>query len=171
MPRHPHGHLAGSLLAGLLVLGCSTPSPEPFLLEVGAETVEVEIGGNGKPWIVCVAGVGGSLHSFDPIHKELCKRGSVLRYSRAGHDSSSYSARPKNFATILAELEAVIDAAGIPDCFVLLGHSFGGLIIRAFATRHPGRVAGLLSIDPTFEGLCVLYFSWMYFQYTWRTVL
>ena len=151
MPRHPKGHLAGSLLVALLLLGCSTPSPEPSLLEVGAEAVEVEIVGNGKPWIVCVAGVGGSLHSFDPIHKELCARGSVLRYSRAGHDSSTYSTRPKNFATILAELEAVIDAAGIPDGFVLLGHSFGGLIIRAFATRHPGRVAGLLSIDPTFE--------------------
>lgn len=153
MPSHPQGHLAGPLLAGLLLLGCSTPPPPlgTSLLEVGAETVEVEIGGNGKPWIVCVAGVGGSLHSFDPIHKELCARGTVLRYSRAGHDSSTYSQKPKNFVTIVAELEAVIAAAGVPDGFVLLGHSFGGLIIRAFATRHPQRVAGLLSIDPTFE--------------------
>ena len=86
MPSHPQGHLAGPLLAGLLLLGCSTPPPPlgTSLLEVGAETVEVEIGGNGKPWIVCVAGVGGSLHSFDPIHKELCARGTTLRHSRAG---------------------------------------------------------------------------------------
>ena len=155
MPSLPQGRLIEPLLPGLLLLGCSAtptlPPPEASLLEVGTEAVEVEVCGSGEPWIVCVAGVGGSLHSFDPIHEGLCARGTVLRYSRAGHDSSTYSRGSKDFETILEELEAVVDAAGVPEGFVLLGHSFGGLIIRAFATRHPARVAGLLSIDPTFE--------------------
>lgn len=158
MTPHPRGELSfltGSLLAGMLLLGCTSPPAGPpvgtSLLGAGPETVEVEICGGGAPWIVCVAGVGGSLHSFDPLHPELCERGTVLRYSRAGHDSSSYSQGPKDFETILGELEAVVAAAGVPDGFVLVGHSFGGLIIRAFAARHPEKVSGLLSIDPTFE--------------------
>ena len=153
MPPRARAHLAGLLLASLPLSGCAAPPHRAgaTLLNVGAETVEVEIGGDTKPWIICVAGVGGSLHSFDPIHKGLCARGTALRYSRAGHDASTYSLRPKNFVAIVDELEAVIGAAGVPDGFVLLGHSFGGLIIRAFAARHPDRVAGLLSIDPTFE--------------------
>ncbi|MDG1048783.1 MAG: alpha/beta hydrolase [Planctomycetota bacterium] len=155
MRSHPKGHVAGSLLVGLLALGCSAPpGPVPAgtsRLDVGVEAVEVEIWGHGEPWIVCVAGVGGSLHSFDPIREGLGARGTALRYSRAGHDSSTYSHGPKDFEAILEELEGVVDAAGVPDGFVLVGHSFGGLITRAFATRHPEKVAGLLSIDPTFE--------------------
>ena len=32
---------------------------------------------------------------------------------------------------------------------MLVGHSFGGPLIRSFAGRHPDEVAGLVYVDPT----------------------
>jgi len=141
--------------ATLLVAACAAgpqrDAAAPPLLQVGEDRLAVEVAGSGSPWIVCVSGVGGSLGSFDPLWAELCARGRTLRYSRAGHDGGSYARGRKDLDGTVDELEAVLDAARAPERLVLVGHSFGGLVCRAFAARHPERVAGILSIDPTFE--------------------
>jgi pimeloyl-ACP methyl ester carboxylesterase len=36
---------------------------------------------------------------------------------------------------------------------VLVGHSFGSFIVRAYAARHPGQVAGIVLVDPPTEWL------------------
>jgi pimeloyl-ACP methyl ester carboxylesterase len=41
----------------------------------------------------------------------------------------------------------VVDRCGL-DRFVLCGHSFGAAVIGAYAGRNPGRVAGLVFVDP-----------------------
>ena len=49
---------------------------------------------------------------------------------------------------IAAELHALLTAAEVPPPYVLVGHSFGGLTIRAYAASHPEDVAGLVFVDP-----------------------
>jgi pimeloyl-ACP methyl ester carboxylesterase len=49
---------------------------------------------------------------------------------------------------MVADLRALLHSAGIPPPYVLVAHSFGGLIIRAFARAHPDEVAGLVFVDP-----------------------
>lgn len=147
------------LPTALLLLAACTTAPRtgdqdasaPTLLQVGEDHLAVEVAGSGAPFLVCVAGVGGSLRAFDPLWPELCARGRTLRYSRSGRDGGSYVRGAKDLDGTVDELEAVLEAAGAPERLVLVGHSFGGLICRAFAARHPERVAGLLAIDPTFE--------------------
>ncbi|MFI5497041.1 alpha/beta fold hydrolase [Actinoplanes sp. NPDC051859] len=51
---------------------------------------------------------------------------------------------PSAFADELARL---LDEAGITQPVVVVGHSFGGNIVRLFAGRHPERVAGLVYLD------------------------
>jgi pimeloyl-ACP methyl ester carboxylesterase len=38
--------------------------------------------------------------------------------------------------------------AGEPPPYLLVGHSFGGLVMRIVASRYPDRVAGLVLVDP-----------------------
>ncbi len=47
------------------------------------------------------------------------------------------------------EIFAALDAAGEKGPFVLVGHSFGGLLVANMARRHPERLAGLVLLDPT----------------------
>ena len=113
--------------------------------------IHFEIKGSGEPWIVLVNGSGLELHSLDTIFEDLSKETTVLRYSRAGLGKSTFSNKEKNFDTQINELELLIKKLEVPEPFILGGHSFGGLIIKAFAGKNPSKVAGLLSMDPAFE--------------------
>jgi pimeloyl-ACP methyl ester carboxylesterase len=55
---------------------------------------------------------------------------------------------PRTVGRIAAELHELLSAAEVPPPYVLVGHSFGGLSIRAYASRHPDDVAGLVFVDP-----------------------
>src|SRR6185437_13614471 len=46
------------------------------------------------------------------------------------------------------ELEALLERAAFPAPYVIVGHSFGGLIARLFQQRHPDLIAGLVLVDP-----------------------
>ena len=74
-------------------------------------------------------------------------------YDRAGLGWSDVPSCPRRFARILDELDTVVQQVGIGEACVLVGHSFGSLVVRAYGARHPGRVAGLVLIDPPTEWL------------------
>ena len=48
---------------------------------------------------------------------------------------------------IVADLHALIEAAGLERPLVLAGHSFGGLIVRLYALTYPEDVGGLVLVD------------------------
>jgi pimeloyl-ACP methyl ester carboxylesterase len=48
---------------------------------------------------------------------------------------------------IAQELHALLDAAAAPGPYVLVGHSFGGYVVRAFARLYPDDVAGMVFVD------------------------
>ena len=52
---------------------------------------------------------------------------------------------------IVAELRTALQRLGIDPPYILVGHSIGGLFVRAFAGLHPGEVAGIVLLDPTME--------------------
>lgn len=120
-------------------------------LEINGNRVQVEKKGTGLPVLVCVAGYGGSLASFDSVFNKLSTFTTVVRYSRAGLGKSSYTNKNKDFDTIVQELESLVRAMNIQQPFILLGHSYGGLMIRSYAKRHPEQIAGLIFDDATFE--------------------
>lgn len=51
------------------------------------------------------------------------------------------------------DLRAVLDAAELEPPYVLMGHSWGGLVARLFAHRHPEQVAGIVLVDATHEDM------------------
>ena len=55
---------------------------------------------------------------------------------------------PRTAGRIAEELHVLLRTAGVPPPYVLVGHSFGGLVMRLFASRHQTDVAGLVLIEP-----------------------
>jgi pimeloyl-ACP methyl ester carboxylesterase len=52
---------------------------------------------------------------------------------------------------MVAELHALLEAAGIERPVVLVGQSFGGLLVQLYAYSHPEEVAGLVLVDSAHE--------------------
>jgi pimeloyl-ACP methyl ester carboxylesterase len=52
---------------------------------------------------------------------------------------------------IAGELHALLQAIDETGPFVLVGHSFGGLLVRTFGANYPDEVAGMVLIDASSE--------------------
>jgi pimeloyl-ACP methyl ester carboxylesterase len=58
---------------------------------------------------------------------------------------------PLTSATQAHELHALLDAIGEQGPFVYVGHSYGGMIARAFAATYPDETVGLVLLDASSE--------------------
>jgi pimeloyl-ACP methyl ester carboxylesterase len=98
---------------------------------------------------------GGASWSLDwhPVQAEVAGFTRTLAYDRAGFGWSDPGPRPRTAERLLSELRALLARTDVPPPYVLVGASFGGHIMRLFAHRHPGEVAGLLLLDARHEAL------------------
>ncbi len=73
----------------------------------------------------------------------------VCVYDRAGRGWSDPAPEQQDGFAIATDLNAVLTGAHEAPPYVLAGHSFGGLYVRAFAARYPNQTAGLVLLDAT----------------------
>lgn len=101
-------------------------------------------------------------------HGLTATRGSVVHGSRAleraGHAVVTYDARGHGdsgpapgdggygYPELVDDLEAVVESQVGEGRFLLGGHSMGAHTAIAYALRHPGRLAGLVAIGPSYPG-------------------
>jgi RNA polymerase sigma factor (sigma-70 family) len=67
-----------------------------------------------------------------------------VRYDERGSGMTEWDIRDLSAERRLADLEAVIDAAGITEPITLLGMSHGATVCIQYAARHPERVARMI---------------------------
>jgi pimeloyl-ACP methyl ester carboxylesterase len=73
----------------------------------------------------------------------------VCAYDRAGFGwSDPIPAGPRDAAAETHELHTLLHNAGEAGPFVLVGHSYGGRVMKLFAASYPEQAAGLVLIDP-----------------------
>jgi pimeloyl-ACP methyl ester carboxylesterase len=70
-------------------------------------------------------------------------------YDRAGLGDSDPVALPRPISEFTTDLHAVLTAVPVEKTYLLVGGSFGGLIVTHYASLHPGNVAGIVLVDST----------------------
>jgi pimeloyl-ACP methyl ester carboxylesterase len=85
--------------------------------------------------------------NYRPLQEELSATTRVCTYDRARYGWSEPDPEPRSGEQIVDELEMLLDAAGEAGPYVLVGHSFGGLVVLMYAEHHPDDVAGVVLID------------------------
>jgi pimeloyl-ACP methyl ester carboxylesterase/DNA-binding winged helix-turn-helix (wHTH) protein len=83
--------------------------------------------------------------------RELSARYQLVRYDERGCGLSDWDVEDFSLEAWVADLETVVDAAGL-DRFVLLGISQGGPVAITYAARHPERVRGLILYGTFLQG-------------------
>jgi pimeloyl-ACP methyl ester carboxylesterase len=81
----------------------------------------------------------------------------VCSYDRGGYAWSEPGARPRSFSQLALELHTALDRLGATAPYVLVGQSYGGLVVRGFAAQYRSEVVGMVLVDAVHEDQRVIY--------------
>jgi pimeloyl-ACP methyl ester carboxylesterase len=82
-----------------------------------------------------------------PAIPELSKLGPVLAYDRHGIGESDPDSQPRTIRRVETALHDLLKTMGVAPPYVLVGHSWGGILIRGFSELYGPEVAGLVYIE------------------------
>lgn len=159
-------------IAALLLAGCGTTTDRKTpalgdyagLVTIGdGREMYLECRGTGSPTVVLVSGLDSAAdvwtgYEADPslaVFARVARFARVCAYDRPGapvgdnlRPSRSTPVRQPTTAQDAArDLHALLRAGGEPGPYVLVGHSYGGLITRIYAAQYPAAAAGIVFVD------------------------
>lgn len=142
------------------------------LVDIGGKRkVYVECRGTGAPTVVLIAGRSDRAQTWqtqaDPkkpgptVFSGVARFARVCAYDRPGTftvqrnhvepTSSTPVSQPTTAAQGVNDLHALLAAAKVHGPYLMVAHSYGGLIARLYASSHPGDVSGLVLVDTLTE--------------------
>ncbi len=128
----------------------STPGEAASVAEavdIGGRSLFVECRGDGGPTILFLHGDGGDrTHGHHLLHA-YSERHTVCVYDRANMGLSDAAEGTQSGEDVIADLEAMLDAADIPGPYLVVANSFGGLVAELFAAERPDQIAGIVLVD------------------------
>jgi pimeloyl-ACP methyl ester carboxylesterase len=135
----------------------------------GGRKLYLECRGSGSPTVVLEAGNGDradiwSVDEVQPGSGRTMVLPGVARFTRVcaydrpgtvepGPSRSDPAPTPRTARDMVADLHALLRAARVPGPYVLVGHSFGGLVVRLYASSYPRRVVGMVLVDAAHEDI------------------
>lgn len=125
--------------------------PPGTLVDLGSHKLHLRCVGSGSPSVILEAGAGDFSTVWAPVQEIVSKRFRTCAYDRAGSGWSETGPEPRTMKQEVYELHALLDSARIPGPYVLVGHSYGGLLVRLYAERYRDDVSGVVLVDPTHE--------------------
>lgn len=124
------------------------------MVDVGGVKLHIQCDGErraGAPLVVLEAGAGNGLKTWSKVFEPIAQFARVCAYDRPGLGTSERTPQPRTARQAVDSLHAWLQAADERPPYVMAGHSYGGAIVRLFASRWPTEVTGLVLIDSTHE--------------------
>src|SRR6476469_4430844 len=151
--------------------GTATSGDFAGLVDIGGRRLYLACKGSGTPTVILEAGAGNNGDIWSEVDPKAATQTSVFdgiaqftrvcAYDRPGtiagsetieRSRSDPAPMPRSAGDVVADLSALLTAAGVRPPYVLVGHSFGGLVVRLFAsTLTPDDVVGLVLVDAAQE--------------------
>jgi pimeloyl-ACP methyl ester carboxylesterase len=122
--------------------------PPGKLIDIPNGVLHFQQIGNEGPAVVLESGLAATSLSWVLTRAEIGSFARAITYDRSGLGFSKPSKGPHSLAQMLTDLHDLALAAHLPRPFILVGHSFGGLLVQAYAHLRPEDVAGLVLVDP-----------------------
>ncbi len=120
------------------------------LVQVGEYRLNFQVIRGGNLTVLLEA--GGGMHSAEwtKLAPELAHKtgATVVSYDRAGFGKSDLPETPYNMREEIDWLWKGLQKLGLDKNLILVGHSFGGWMIRLFASEHPEVTRGMVFVDP-----------------------
>jgi pimeloyl-ACP methyl ester carboxylesterase len=127
------------------------PRPAGRMVDLGGWRLHVQHAGRGGPAVVIEAGSGDFSFDWTLVTGPVSRFTTVCTYDRAGYAWSDPGPGPRTFRQLTWELHTALRKAGVPAPYVLVGHSYGGFLVRAFAQYYPTEVVGVVLAESMHE--------------------
>ena len=113
--------------------------------------LHVNCQGQGPVSIIFEAGLNDFSVHWYRVQSLLAQHTQTCSYDRAGLGWSEISQNPSSLQNMVNDLEVVIQSVNNGQPLILVGHSYGALIIRRYAQLHPENIRALVLVDPANE--------------------
>jgi pimeloyl-ACP methyl ester carboxylesterase len=127
------------------------PYPPPGrLVDVGGWRLHLNCTGEpagAGPTVILEAGQGDFSVEWSLVQPGVSRIARVCSYDRAGDGWSELGPHPRTFRQVVYELHTLLEKAGERPPFVLVGHSYGAWLVRAYLSTYPSEVAGLVLVE------------------------
>lgn len=149
--------------ASLFLAGCALPAPAPHaqtadrIVDVGDAQMHAVLR-PGRPDVVILLEAGATLDagSWAKVIAAIENQtdATIIAYDRAGMGRSTPLATPYALRDEVARLHRLLGRLAPKRKLVLVGHSYGGFLIQAYANLYSAEVAGMVYVDAnTIEGI------------------
>ena len=129
----------------------AVPRPPGKLVDVGGHKMHVWCSGAGSPVVVVENGLGDFSTDWSLVAAGVSRFTRICVYDRAGYAWSEPGPLPRTFDQINLELHEALRRLEEHGPFVLVGHSYGGAVVRNFPVAYPRDVDGLVLVDTIHE--------------------
>jgi pimeloyl-ACP methyl ester carboxylesterase len=144
------------------------------LVDIGGRSLYMECRGQGSPTVILEAGFRSRADYWTDdliqpgvprtmVFPGVAALTRVCAYDRPGTttfiDGTLLPSRsdpvtmPRTALESVHDLHALLQAAMVPGPYVLVGHSYGGMFARLYASTYPSEVVGMVLVDAFSEGL------------------
>jgi pimeloyl-ACP methyl ester carboxylesterase len=135
----------------LATLSCATAQHTAIqgdgFVEGPAGKLHVSDGGQGGVPVVFIHGLGSDANAWRDTLSQVRRSRRAIAYDQRGHGQSD---SPRNgiytIGALVEDLDLVARRLDLSK-FVLVGHSFSGTVLTAYAAKHPDNVSQLIYVD------------------------
>ncbi|GAA2588789.1 alpha/beta hydrolase [Microbacterium binotii] len=126
------------------------PLGEPDTLRLpDGRSLSLRRAGSGPSTVVFESGMGFSSAAWGRVLPPVSRVARTICYDRAGIGASDGDTAPRTLERLTDDLGALL--ATVPTPLILVGHSWGGPIVRTLAARQSLDVRALVLVDQTDE--------------------
>jgi pimeloyl-ACP methyl ester carboxylesterase len=128
-----------------------TYKPADQMVDVNGIQMRLDCRGSGSPTVVLEAGGQSWSTHWRLVQDEVAEFTRVCSYDRAGSGWSEPVDEELNPQHAAEMLHALLENGGEKPPYLMVGHSFGGVFIRAFMAQYPDEVVGMVFVDSSHD--------------------
>ncbi|MFK7892106.1 MAG: alpha/beta fold hydrolase [Granulosicoccus sp.] len=113
--------------------------------------LHVDCQGSGSVTVLFEAGLGGNSMEWKPVQDVVAEHARACIYDRAGYAWSDPSPYPRDARTLAHEAHILLQQIGVEGPLILVGHSFGGFVVRELALIRRDDMLGMVLVDASHE--------------------
>lgn len=125
------------------------PPPGKFV-DIGGWRLHINCTGEARasqPTVILEAGNGNFSVEWSLVQPRVASFARVCSYDRAGSGWSDLGPHPRTMQQTVFELHTLLEKASVRPPYILVGQSYGGVLVRLYAATYPAEIAGMVLVD------------------------